>query len=97
MKKYLILFIILLMPITVNATDANTSVSNNITYDECMRFQDNNIRTSGSGFFGHCIKAKCYTGIWELKYLVSQNTVTCTNGNKNPYINIYNNGCSQYT
>jgi len=95
-KNLLLIFILVLFPINVFATNASTPVSNNLTYDQCLSFQDSRISTSGSGYFGHCKQATCYTGKWEQSYYISRNLVYCSNGNGNPYIQIINDGCKQY-
>ncbi len=99
MKKILLLIIMLLFPFEVFATNYNTPVSSNVTQDECLSFQDSNIRTSGSGYYGLCKQAKCLTNtkIWQLNDLKSSNIVTCLNGNSNFYTQTISNGCKNYT
>lgn len=95
MKK-IIALLILLFPTIVYATSYNTPVNNNLSYSECIKFQDSKVATDSSRYFGHCKKAYCYTGEWETEYYISSNMVTCTNGNNSPYIQIINSGCDQY-
>ena len=95
-RKFLLLIGILL-PLNVFATSYDTAVSNNLSYNECLNFQDNRIATSGSGYLGYCKKASCYTGDWNLaNQNGSSSMLYCTNENKNPYTQIINDGCSQY-
>ena len=97
MKKILLfLYLILLCPLLVNATSYNTKVGNNIGYDGCLKFQDSRINATTSGYFGHCKKAFCYIGEWETSYYISSDMITCSNGNRNYYVQYINNGCAEY-
>ena len=97
MKKILLfIYLILLCPLIVLATDYNTIVGNNIGYNGCLDFQDSRINATTNGYFGHCKKAFCYTGEWETSYYISSDMITCYNGNRNYYIQYINDGCSQY-
>ena len=96
MKKYLLIVLFLIFPVVVSATTLNTPVSNNLTYDECLHFQDNVVTTSGSVYIGQCKKATCQTGTWETNYLITNDMVRCTNGNTSEYIQIINDGCAEY-
>ena len=97
MKKILLLiYLILLYPLLVLATDYNTIVGNDIGYNGCLEFQDSRINATTNGYFGHCKKAFCYTGEWETSYYISSDMITCSNGNRNYYVQYINDGCSQY-
>ena len=80
----------------VSAIDYNMPVYNDLTYNQCINYQDSATHTTGSGYFGHCIKATCYSGAWETYYYISDNMVTCSNGNKNKYTQLVKTGCSGY-
>ncbi len=97
MKKVLLVLSLLIMPVVVHATSYNTPVGNDIGYNGCINFQDGRINASGSGYFGHCKKATCYTGEWKTEYYISSDMVTCTNGNNNYYVQTISDGCSQYS
>ena len=100
MKKIVFLIMLMLISIIgtmkVQAVSYNTPVKSNLTYDECLNFQDKRISTSGSGYFGHCVKATCYGEVWRTEYFISANLVTCTNGNTSKYNQIVANGCAGY-
>lgn len=95
MKKYLFLIVLLLTPLLTTATTQFSPVSNNLTYNECLKFQDDAIATNGSGYIGQCKKATC-TGSWKTDYLYANDMVRCTNGNTNEYLEVVSNGCSEY-
>jgi hypothetical protein len=96
-KSLLFIFIVMLIPLGVQATSFNTPVSNDLSYNECLNFQDSKIASTSSGYFGHCKKATCYTGEWQTDYYISSDMVSCTNGNYNQYTQVINSGCEQYT
>ena len=97
MKKLKLLLVLsLFIPLSVFATGYNTSVGNDIGWNGCVNFQDNRITSSGSGYFGHCKQATCYTGVWKTNYYISSDMISCSNGNKNYYVQTINDGCSQY-
>lgn len=99
MKKiFFLLTIMCLMPIrVVLATTSSTPVSNNLTFNECVNFQDDVKSYATQGYFGHCKKATCYTGKWEVSYYISNDMIRCQNGNTNKYFEVYKNGCSRYS
>lgn len=94
-KKYIFIIILLLFPINIYAASANSEASYGLTLNQCTRLQDNNIFTSGSAYFSKCMKATCSNRNYTLSSY-SNNKVTCTNGNNNPYYITYKNGCSLY-
>lgn len=100
MKKICNLFLIMISLFifikNVNAIDYNTPVYNDMTYSQCINYQDSALHTTGSGYFGHCIKATCYSGVWQTFYYISDNIVTCSNGNTNKYTQLVKTGCSGY-
>ena len=92
MKKFFLLIVcFLLIPFKVYGTEANSPVGI-VTYENCMKFQDSNISSSGAGYFGVCKKANCYTGTWSYTAMDSD-PVRCTNGNFNQYIQTVKDGC----
>lgn len=97
MKKHLFLVLLVVIPFLTTATTKNSQVSSDLTYNECLSFQDDAIATSGSGYIGQCKKATCQTGTWKTDYLYANDMVRCTNGNTNEYLEIVNSGCSGYT
>jgi len=74
----------------------HTPVGSNVTYDQCVRFQSNQLTATGTGHFGHCVKASCFTGTWQVQYLISENLGRCANGNTNRFTQIVNSGCTSY-
>ena len=95
MKKYLLIFIILLMPLNVWAIDS-VYYGNSVT--TCTNnYQDNTIYTSGSTTFSHCMKAVCTNSRYKINYIDSYKNVgvVCTNGNTNPYRTVTKSGCSK--
>lgn len=96
MKKatvFLILLAIFLPLKSVLAVSPNAPVGSDISYNTCVNFQDSRITASGDGYFGHCIQATCYTGVWKKAYYISQDLVRCSNGNTNFYSQITSDGC----
>lgn len=96
MKKatvFLILLAIFLPLKSVIAVSPSAPVGSDISYNTCVNFQDSRITASGDGYFGHCIQATCYTGVWKKAYYISQDLVKCSNGNTNFYSQITSDGC----
>jgi len=81
----------------VQAVGPNTQIPHNMSYTQCVNFQSNRIRTSGSGHLAHCVRARCVANRWQTNFLLSENLVTCTNGNNNHYQQIIRNTCGQFT
>jgi hypothetical protein len=96
MKKIL-LFLLLLIPINVFAVNLSTPVSSNLTYEQCINFQDSQLPYGTTGYFGHCVKATCYGGTWQTQLYLSSNMVSCLNGNKDKYYHVVKDGCANYT
>ena len=96
MKKYL-LFLVLsgMVFINVNAISSNEKVYADLTEYICSAFQEDSISITGETYFGRCMQAKCDGSNWNLKYYENK-TVTCKNGNLNPYTQISSDGCNNY-
>ena len=94
--KYFLLIILFVIRVNVDAASYNTPTKSDMTYGECISFQDSVLTSSGNGYFAHCVKATCYGGIWKTEYYISDNMVKCTNGNQNKYNLTINNGCTPY-
>lgn len=94
LKVSIILFISLFTS-SVFAASKSDSVGSDLTLYSCTKFQDSSIEISGDTYFGRCMEAKCNGSTWNLKYY-SSDTVSCSNGNINPYIDKTKNGCSKY-
>jgi len=91
-KSYLIVFLCLfLIPISVFATSQNSAVWSGTNVHTCTsKYQDKSITTNGGVYFSHCMEAKCQSANnYKISYY-SNNGVTCTNGNKNPYVQSIN-------
>ncbi len=98
MKKRFYLLIVLLTCfgiIRVEAVNSSATVGSNLTQYSCSAFQDKKVSISGDTYFGRCMEARCNGNKWKLSYY-STDSVSCTNGNLNPYISITKNGCSNY-
>lgn len=93
-----ILLMVMLMVFMGNAEAAtyNTPTKSDMTFGECISFQEGALNSNGSGYFGHCVKATCYSGVWKTEYYISEDMVKCTNGNQSKYNQIINNGCTPY-
>lgn len=97
MKKFkYFLLIILLIPAIVFATNQNTTVSTNMSWDQCIANTDSPFNSNGHGYFSQCKKISCLTGSYSQGYLYSSKLVTCTNGNKNMYTKLISSGCENY-
>ncbi len=92
----LILTMLFIQTLNIKALDKNSPVYSDMTYTQCVEYQDAAKHTSGSGYFGHCIKATCYSGVWETFYYISGNMVTCNNGNTDHYVEYVKTGCGNY-
>ncbi|MDD2505074.1 MAG: hypothetical protein PHF21_02240 [Bacilli bacterium] len=95
-KYVLILITSIFMMNTVSAASYNTPVKSDMSYSECINFQDSVKTSSGNGYFGHCVKATCYSGVWQTQYYISENMVRCTNGNLGKYNQVIKTGCTPY-
>lgn len=96
-KIYLgvILILLCIMGFNVSAASSSDSVSKSLTEYSCSKFQDSNMHIASDTYFGRCMQATCNGSNWELRYY-STNSVSCSNGNLNPYIKITKDGCSSY-
>ncbi len=95
-KYFLLIITVMFFTVNVEAASYNTPVKSDMTYSECINFQDKVMSTSGNGYFGHCVKASCYSGVWQTQYYISEDMVKCTNGNSAKYNQVINNGCTPY-
>lgn len=93
--KYL-LIVTLLFPITVFATNQNTNVGTNMSWDQCIANTDTAFSSNGHGYYSQCKKISCLTGTYTQEYLFSSKLVTCTNGNKDMYTRLIRTGCGGY-
>ena len=104
MKKvyYLIILYLLLVPLNIFAANENSDVwSGTNKYICTSKYQDSSISTSDIAYFSYCMKAICNNNNYSLEYFYDSNElknnnmiVSCTNGNKNPYAELYKNGCT---
>ena len=96
MKKYILSLVLLCaLVINVNAVSSNERVYADLTEYSCSAFQEDSKVITGDTYFGRCMEARCNNSKWNLKYYENQ-TVTCKNGNLNPYIKITKDGCNDY-
>lgn len=95
-KKYLVtLFLVSLFMVKVDAVSSNASVGSNLTEHTCTAFQEESINITGDTYFGRCLQAQCNGSKFSLNYY-SNDSVTCKNGNLNPYTKITSDGCDDY-
>ena len=79
------------------AINSTSSVSSDISYGQCIDFQNSSAPTSTHGYFGYCVKATCNrTGWSRVYYDQSSNLVPCANGNPTPYYQLMKTGCGAY-
>lgn len=97
MKKLGLLFVVLcsVLMIDVQAVSSNASVGSDMTEYSCSAFQDKDMHISGDTYFGRCMQATCNGNKWVLRYY-STNSVSCANGNLNPYVIPTKSGCTSY-
>ena len=96
MKKiFLLITILLTITIQAKAVSKNANVKFDTSPYVCSKFQDKTVNISGDTYFGRCMTATCDGKKWNLEY-ETNDTVTCSNGNLNPYYNVTKNGCSDY-
>jgi len=93
--KVFIVLMSLVLSINVYAVDSSESIGSDLNQYSCTSFQDKNMHISGDTYFGRCMQATCNGSKWTLKYY-STNSVSCSNGNLNPYTKITKTGCSNY-
>ena len=93
--KVLIVLLSVILSLNVYAVSSNESVGSDLNQYSCSAFQDENTHISGDTYFGRCMQAECNGSRWTLKYY-STNSVSCSNGNLNPYTKITKTGCSNY-
>lgn len=97
-RKVFLLGIVLslCMGLNVFAASSSASVGTDLTEYSCSSFQESNAYISGDTYFGRCMQATCNGRSWELRYY-STDSVSCSNGNVNPYKKTTKNGCSAYS
>lgn len=90
-KVLLSLLMLLSLPLLVNARTASSSVYSGGNLNECTsEYQDSSISINKDIYFGHCMIYTCKNN--KTRYY-SSSSVTCSNGNTNPYVKIEKNGC----
>ncbi len=90
-KILLVMLMMLSMPLLVGARSASSSVYSGGSLNECTsKYQDNSISISKDIYFGHCMEYTCKDS--KTKYY-NNNSVSCSNGNTNPYVKMEKNGC----
>ena len=79
-------------PLFANALSSSSPVyyGDNLNTCTSSKYQSNNILTNGSIYFGHCMEYKCST---DSASYYNNNSVSCGNGNNDPYRNVVKNGC----
>ena len=90
MKRVIGILVLLLFPLVVSATNANTKSFVDTNIYNCTKAQDSSINTKYDTYFTHCMVAKCNSGKYNI-YYYKNNSVTCTNGNTDPFIKIIDN------
>lgn len=98
MKKINFLVLVLfccMFCVSVNAANSGDSVGSNLTEYSCSKFQDSNMLIDNDTYFGRCMKATCSGNRWKFSYY-STESVSCSNGNLNPYITVSKSGCDDY-
>lgn len=98
MKKYIKLILALIIMITINVEGAtkNTSVKTNMSYNECIKFQESGKSGATNGYSAHCVEAKCPAGTWRTNYLFQKKNMRCANGNSDYYVKTEKTACSRY-
>ena len=90
-KVLLSILMLVSLPLFVNARSASSSVYSGGNLNECTsRYQDNSIVINKDIYFGHCMEYTCRDS--KTKYY-NTNSVSCSNGNTNPYVKMEKNGC----
>lgn len=94
--KLLIIVLMSIFMIEVQAVSSDATVGD-LGFNEtaCSAFQDDKMHITGDTYFGRCMKASCNGSKWQLTYY-STNSVSCSNGNLNPYVKITKSGCSKF-
>lgn len=95
MKKYLLIAMLsIIIPLKANAA---LDVGYVKDYQSCLDFQASYGQANfNQGYFGHCIKASCYSGTWKTQFY-TEGLVKCSNGNKNPLYFVAKSSCTAYS
>ena len=95
MKKYILMAMLsILVPLKVNAALDIGYVKD---YQTCLDFQASYGQANfNQGYFGHCIKATCYSGTWQTQFY-TEGLVKCSNGNQDPLYFVAKSSCTAYS
>lgn len=95
MKKYLLIAMLsIIIPLKANAT---LDVGYVKDYQSCLDFQASYGQANfNQGYFGHCVKATCYSGTWQTQFY-TEGLVKCSNGNKDPLYFVAKSSCTAYS
>lgn len=95
MKKYLLIAMLsIIIPLKANAA---LDVGYVKDYQSCLDFQASYGQANfNQGYFGHCVKATCYSGTWQTQFY-TEGLVKCSNGNKNPLYFVAKSSCTAYS
>ena len=95
MKKYLLIAMLsIIIPLKANAT---LDVGYVKDYQSCLDFQASYGQANfNQGYFGHCVKATCYSGTWQTLFY-TEVLVKCSNGNKDPLYFVAKSSCTAYS
>lgn len=94
MKKYLLIAMLsIIIPLKANAA---LDVGYVKDYQSCLDFQASYGQANfNQGYFGHCVKATCYSGTWQTQFY-TEGLVKCSNGNKDPLYFVAKSSCTAY-
>lgn len=95
MKKYILMAMLsILVPLKANAALDIGYVKD---YQTCLDFQASYGQANfNQGYFGHCIKATCYSGTWQTQFY-TEGLVKCSNGNQDPLYFVAKSSCTAYS
>lgn len=95
MKKYLLIAMLsIIIPLKANAT---LDVGYVKDYQSCLDFQASYGQANfNQGYFGHCVKATCYSGTWQTQFY-TEGLVKCSNGNQDPLYFVAKSSCTAYS
>lgn len=95
MKKYLLIAMLsIIIPLKANAA---LDVGYVKDYQSCLDFQASYGQANfNQGYFGHCVKATCYSGTWQTQFY-TEGLVKCSNGNQDPLYFVAKSSCTAYS
>lgn len=95
MKKYLLIAMLsIIIPLKANAA---LDVGYVKDYQTCLDFQASYGQANfNQGYFGHCVKATCYSGTWQTQFY-TEGLVKCSNGNQDPLYFVAKSSCTAYS